>query len=52
MVRAGGGNEQARLELLLAHRQTVLAQLAEVQSHLEAIDYKIALYTDAVAKSA
>ena len=52
LVRAGGGNEQARLELLLAHRQTVLAQLAEVQGHLEAIDYKIGLYTEAVAKSA
>ncbi len=52
LVRSGGGNEQARLELLLAHRQTVLDQLAEVQGHLEAIDYKIALYTDAVAKSA
>jgi len=52
LVRAGGGNEQARLELLLAHRQTVLAQLAEVQGHLEAIDYKIGLYSEAVAKSA
>jgi len=52
LVRAGTGNEGARLELLLAHRQAVLDQLAEVQGHLAAIDYKIALYEGAVAKSA
>jgi DNA-binding transcriptional MerR regulator len=44
LVRAGSGNEESRLELLLAHRRAVLAQLAEVQGHLEAIDYKIGLY--------
>ncbi len=52
LVRAGAGNEAARLELLLAHRKAVLDQLAEVQGHLAAIDYKIALYEGAVAKSA
>lgn len=52
LVRAGAGNESARLDLLLAHRTQVLAQLAEVQGHLAAIDYKIALYTDTVAKTA
>ena len=30
LVRAGDGNEQERLDLLRAHRRTVLAQLAEV----------------------
>ena len=44
LVRAGDGNEAERLELLRAHRRTVLARLAEVQDHLGAIDYKIGLY--------
>jgi DNA-binding transcriptional MerR regulator len=52
LVRAGGGTERARLDLLLAHRSKVLAQLAEVQAHLQAIDDKIGLYTEAVARSA
>ena len=46
LVRAGGGNEGERLDLLRAHRRTVLAQLAAVQEHLGAIDYKIGIYTD------
>ena len=46
LVRAGDGNEQARLDLLRAHRQLVLARLAEVQEHLGAIDYKIGIYVD------
>jgi len=50
MVRAGDGNEAERLELLLAHRQVVLARLAEVQEHLGAIDYKIGLYEDRVLR--
>jgi DNA-binding transcriptional MerR regulator len=52
LVRAGAGNETARLDLLLAHRKAVLDQLAEVQGHLTAIDDKIALYEGAVARSA
>ena len=44
LVRAGDGNEQERLDLLRAHRQVVLARLAEVQDHLGAIDYKIGIY--------
>jgi DNA-binding transcriptional MerR regulator len=44
LVRAGHGNEQERLDLLRAHRQVVLARLAEVQDHLGAIDYKIGIY--------
>jgi DNA-binding transcriptional MerR regulator len=46
LVRAGTGNELERLQLLKAHRERVLAQLAAVQEHLGAIDYKIGLYTD------
>ena len=48
LVRSGPGNEEARLELLRGHRRLVLDQLAEVESHLEAIDYKIGLYEGTV----
>jgi DNA-binding transcriptional MerR regulator len=46
LVRQGDGNEQERLDLLRAHRQEVLAQLAAVQEHLGAIDAKIGIYVD------
>jgi DNA-binding transcriptional MerR regulator len=46
LVREGDGSELARLELLRDHRLHVLAQLAEVQNHLGAIDRKIGIYTD------
>jgi DNA-binding transcriptional MerR regulator len=46
LVRTGDGNEEERLALLRAHRQLVLAQLAEVQEHLGAIDAKIGIYED------
>jgi len=49
LVRAGAGNEQDRLDLLRAHRQQVLAQLAEVTEHLGAIDSKIGIYEDKLA---
>jgi DNA-binding transcriptional MerR regulator len=49
LVRDGDGNEAERLDLLLAHRQVVEQQLAEVTSHLRAIDHKIALYEHKVA---
>lgn len=52
LVRAGEGNEAERLALLQAHRQVVLARLAEVQDHLGAIDHKIGIYTDAVSTAA
>ena len=42
----GGGNELARLELLRAHRQQVLAELAEVTAHLAAIEAKIDVYVE------
>ena len=44
LVREGDGNEAERLDLLLAHRELVEQQLAEVTSHLRAIDHKIAIY--------
>jgi DNA-binding transcriptional MerR regulator len=51
LVRAGAGTEGARLELLRAHRQQVLDQLAEVTAHLGAIDRKIDIYLDTLADS-
>ena len=48
LVRAGDGNEAERLELLRAHRDRVRQQLAEVASHLEAIEFKIDLYESRV----
>ncbi|GAA5115309.1 MerR family transcriptional regulator [Alloalcanivorax gelatiniphagus] len=52
LVRDGDGNESDRLALLLAHREVVERQLAEVASHLRAIDYKIALYENTLERSA
>lgn len=46
LVRAGDGNEGDRLDLLQAHRETVLTQLDAVTQHLSAIDTKIAIYRD------
>ncbi|MDQ1563362.1 MAG: hypothetical protein QOI14_313 [Actinomycetota bacterium] len=44
LVREGEDSTSARLELLLAHRANVLAQLDEITQSLAAIDYKIATY--------
>lgn len=46
LVRAGDGNEAARLELLEEHRTTVLERLDEIQRNLEAIDMKIEIYRE------
>ncbi|MDQ4051391.1 MAG: MerR family transcriptional regulator [Actinomycetota bacterium] len=51
LVRAGAGTESERLELLRAHREQVLEQLAEVSSHLGAIDRKIDIYLDSLSRS-
>lgn len=50
LVRAGDGNEADRLDLLLAHRRRVEAQLAEVTGHLRAIDHKIGIYEGKVGR--
>ena len=55
LVREGDGNEQERLALLHAHRESVLRELAEVTAHLGAIDHKIGIYEhklDVLAQSA
>jgi DNA-binding transcriptional MerR regulator len=48
LVRAGEGNEGARIEILEAHRAEVVEQLAELERNLELIDYKLGLYRDKV----
>jgi len=51
LVRAGDGNEAERLELLMAHRERVEAQLTQVNAHLRAIDHKIGIYEGKLERS-
>jgi DNA-binding transcriptional MerR regulator len=44
LVRQGEDSTPARLALLLAHRESVIAQLDEMTNSLAAIDFKIATY--------
>lgn len=46
LVRAGGGNEEARLALLRRHRAHVTAQMNELTRALDVVDYKIGVYED------
>jgi DNA-binding transcriptional MerR regulator len=48
LLREGPGNEQERLALLEAHRDTVRARLEEIGQHLDLIDYKIDIYRKAL----
>ena len=50
LVRIGDDTTAARLELLLRHRNTVLAQLDEISQSLAAIDIKIAIYKEKTQK--
>ena len=52
LCRQGDGNELARLDLLYAHRDQVLAQLAQVTDHLGAINRKIGLYEERISSDA
>jgi DNA-binding transcriptional MerR regulator len=49
LVRAGDGNESARLALLERHREDVLKRLGEIERNLELIDYKITHYRDCLS---
>jgi DNA-binding transcriptional MerR regulator len=49
LVAAGPGNEEERLALLEAHRDDVLAKLAEIQENLQVIDHKIDVYRGSLA---
>src|SRR3954471_21237732 len=44
LLREGEGNEARRLALLEAHRDAVRARMAEMERHLELIDFKIDIY--------
>jgi DNA-binding transcriptional MerR regulator len=50
LARHGDATSADRLELLLRHRISVVAQLEEVKHSLAAIDYKISVYTEQVGK--
>jgi DNA-binding transcriptional MerR regulator len=50
LVRQGESTDLARIELLRAHRVTVLARLAEEQEHLKIIERKIDLYEKRLAE--
>lgn len=49
LVAEGHGNEEARLELMEAHRADVLAKMAELQENLELIDHKVGVYRGRLA---
>jgi DNA-binding transcriptional MerR regulator len=44
LMREGDGTTLARLDLLIQHREAVVAQLDEMALSLAAIDFKIATY--------
>lgn len=46
LMRGGDDTHEARLALLEAHRDAVRAHLAETESNLELIDYKITYYRE------
>jgi DNA-binding transcriptional MerR regulator len=48
LVRADDGNEGERLVLLRAHRERVRARLVAMAGYLDAIDFKIGYYADAI----
>ncbi|MCS5733636.1 MerR family transcriptional regulator [Herbiconiux daphne] len=50
LARQGDATRQARLDLLLVHRMSVVAQLEEMTKSLAAIDYKIATYEERTAQ--
>jgi DNA-binding transcriptional MerR regulator len=52
LCREGDGNERARLALLRAHRERVLAELDAVRENLRAVDAKIATYEGRVRAAA
>lgn len=49
LAREGSGTERARLEMLRAHRELVLADIRRQQDALEHIERKIAYYEEITA---
>lgn len=52
LVRRGESSVLERLQLLVAHRERVLEELAETQASLAAIDYKIRRYSQLLGVTA
>lgn len=50
LVKEGPGNESARLAILQAHQERVLAQMDQLQQALQLITYKVGVYEDRVAE--
>ncbi|MGW4693135.1 MerR family transcriptional regulator [Kitasatospora cineracea] len=50
LVMAGDGNEAERLALLEAHQAGTAARLAELRTHLDRIDHKVATYRARLAE--
>lgn len=48
LVRAGPGNEEARLTILRAHQDLLTAQIAALTGCLETVTFKVKLYEDSV----
>ncbi len=51
LLREGDGNWRARRELLAAHRESVLATIADLHRQLERVDEKISYYRGQEAQS-
>jgi DNA-binding transcriptional MerR regulator len=49
LVRAGSGNEAERLDLLREQQARVATQLADLNSCMDLISYKVKIYEDIVA---
>lgn len=52
LVRQGESSVLERLQLLVAHRERVLEELAETQASLAAIDFKISRYSQLLGVTA
>jgi DNA-binding transcriptional MerR regulator len=50
LVRAGSGNEAARLDLLREHQERVAAQLRELNECYDLITYKVKVYQQHLAE--
>jgi len=51
LVQQGDGTMEDRKAILVEHRATIAARMAELQKTLDLIDYKIGFYENAVLKA-
>jgi len=50
LVQQGDQTIEARKEILKAHREQLVAKMEEMQETLDLVDYKIAVYENALLK--